>query len=111
MYYMRGKKPTAKAKVDIAASFQAAAIDVLVTKTMRAVEEHKAKSILLGGGVAANSLLRKTLQAEAKKADIEFHVSERKYSGDNAAMIAASAYIDKMKGKKFRITAQASLNL
>jgi N6-L-threonylcarbamoyladenine synthase len=111
MYYTRGKRLTAKAKADIAASFQAAAVDVLVTKTMRAVEEHKAKSILLGGGVAANSLLRETLRAEAKKAGIEFYVSEMKYSGDNAAMIAASAYIDKVKGKKFRITAQANLNL
>ena len=111
LYYVRDKKLTKKIKSDVAASFQAAAIEVLVTKTMRAVREYGAKSILLGGGVAANSALRKTLQAEAKKHGVKLFVSEMKYSGDNAAMIGVAAYINDLKGKKLRITAQANLNL
>ena len=110
-YHTRDKKLTKKQKADIAASFQAAATEVLVTKTMRAVKEYGAKSIFLGGGVAANSVLRKTLRTEAKKRGVKLFVSEMKYSGDNAAMIGAATYINDLKGKKYRITAQANLNL
>ncbi len=111
LYDIRDKKLTKKVRADVAASFQQAAIDVLVTKTMHAVEEYSAKSIFLGGGVAANSLLRKTLKKKAVEKRLELHVSEMKYSGDNAAMIAVAAYINHLKGKKLRITAQANLNL
>ena len=121
MYYVRDKKITKKFRADIAASFQQAAIEVLVVKTMRAVEEYGVKSILLGGGVAANSALRKTLKSGAKKRCVGLFVSEMKYSGDNAAMIGVAAYIRHLsakervvsggKEKKLRITAQANLNL
>ncbi len=111
LYYIRDRKLTSKLVADISASFQSSAIEVLVTKTMRAVSEYGAKSILLGGGVAANSALRKALRSQARKNGLKLFVSEMKYSGDNAAMIAAAAYIGHLKGKKLRVKAQANLNL
>lgn len=111
LYDVRDKKLTKKTKADVSASFQQAAIDVLAVKTMKAAEEYSAKSVLLGGGVAANSLLRKTLHGESKKRGLKFFVSEMKYSTDNAAMITVAAYINHLKKKKFRITAQANLSL
>jgi len=111
MYDVRDKKITKKFRADVAASFQQAAVDVLISKTMRAAWEYNAKSILLGGGVAANKLLRTTLKSESKKKGLGLYVSEMKYSGDNAAMIAVAAYLNHLKGKKFQIKAQANLNL
>lgn len=110
-YDVRNKKLTKKQKADIAASFQEAAIDVLVEKTMRAVREFGAKSVILAGGVAANTNLRNLLRKESKRFDKEFFVSDMKYSGDNAAMIGVAAYINTLKNKKYRIIAQANLNL
>lgn len=78
---------------DVCASFQAAVVETLVTKTMRAVEAHRPKSVLLAGGVAANTSLRETLSAAIAARDgVTFHVPELKYTGDNAAMIAAAGY-------------------
>lgn len=110
-YHTRDKKLTKMQKADIAASFQESVIDVLNTKTMKTIEEFGAKSLILAGGVAANKPLRNKLRSESKKRGVEFFVPEMKYSGDNAAMIGVAAYINNLKGKKYRITAQANLNL
>jgi len=96
---------------DIAASFQQAAIDVLVQKTMRAAREHGARSILLSGGVAANALLRKTLKAESQKLKAHFLVADLKYNTDNAVMIAVAAYMTHLRKKKYKLEAQGGLNI
>ena len=98
-------------KADVAASFQKAAIDVLVYKTIRAAKEYKVKTVILGGGVAANKKLQNALKKEAKKLGLEFLVPQGEFNTDNAAMIAVSSYINFLKGKKYRITAQANLNM
>ncbi|MFC1766175.1 tRNA (adenosine(37)-N6)-threonylcarbamoyltransferase complex transferase subunit TsaD, partial [Planctomycetota bacterium] len=79
---------------DIAASFQAAAVDVLVRKTQRAAQQVNAKTILLGGGVAANSALRDILQTmcDMSRPALRLLVAPRKYCTDNAVMIASLAY-------------------
>lgn len=77
---------------DIAASFQAAVIEVLVKKTRRAADRIGAKSLLLGGGVAANSALREGLQTMADKTHRALLVAPRKYCTDNAVMVASLAY-------------------
>ena len=77
---------------DIAASFQAAVIDVLVKKTQRAADRIGAKSILLGGGVAANTALREGLQAMADTTQRALLVAPRKYCTDNAVMVGSLAY-------------------
>ncbi len=77
---------------DIAAAFQEAVVDVLVTKTIRAAKSVGAKTVCLGGGVAANSELRTRFAADAEAAGLAYLVPDRAYCTDNAAMIAAAAH-------------------
>lgn len=74
----------------LAAAFQAAAVDALVIKTMRAVTEMRCRRVVLGGGVANNRLLRDRLQTECGPSGELFAPSPR-LSTDNAAMIARAA--------------------
>ncbi len=86
--YVR-KHPDA-ANVDLAAGFQDAVVDVLVTKAIRAAEQIGAASVCLGGGVAANSQLRRDFAARAADAGLVALVPDRAFCTDNAAMIAAA---------------------
>ncbi len=85
---------------DIAASFQAAMIDVLVEKTRRAAQKVAAKTVLLGGGVAANTALRKALRrmCESSVPVTKLHVAPKDYCTDNAVMVASLAYYKYMAG-------------
>ena len=77
---------------DVAAGFQEAVVDVLVTKTIRAATAVGARTVCLGGGVAANSLLRERFAAAAEEADLASLIPDRAFCTDNAAMIAAAAH-------------------
>jgi N6-L-threonylcarbamoyladenine synthase len=77
---------------DIAASFQEAVVDVLVRKTMKAVDEFSPRGVGIAGGVSANLELRKRLQKEVVERGLDFHMPKFVYSLDNAAMIAAVGY-------------------
>lgn len=77
---------------DLAASFQEAVVDVLVTKVLRAAKRHRAAAVALGGGVAANSRLRQRFAQAAAEAGLDHLVPSRAYCTDNAAMIAAAAH-------------------
>ncbi|MGP6146708.1 tRNA (adenosine(37)-N6)-threonylcarbamoyltransferase complex transferase subunit TsaD [Jeotgalibaca sp. A122] len=87
---------------DVAASFQAAVVDVLVAKTLRAAKEKDVKQLLLAGGVAANKGLRTALsEAVAKELPgVELIIPPLSLCGDNAAMIGAAAYTQ-YKAKEF----------
>jgi N6-L-threonylcarbamoyladenine synthase len=116
LYYCRGQDMKGENKVDsmnaqqiadIAASFQAAVVDVLVKKTKRAAKKIKAKTILLGGGVAANNKLRTSLQ-QMCDSDVprkKLLVAPKRYCTDNAVMVASLAYY------KFRAGLFADLTL
>jgi N6-L-threonylcarbamoyladenine synthase len=78
--------------VDIAASFQAAVVDVLCAKTLRAAAQSGARGVVLGGGVAANSLLRSEMQRRGSEAGVRVALPGRAMCTDNAAMIAAAAW-------------------
>lgn len=80
------------ADVDIAASFQEAVVDVLLTKARRAVQEHGAKGLCLAGGVAANSALRARVVEVAEADGINAFVPSRSMCTDNAAMIASAGW-------------------
>jgi N6-L-threonylcarbamoyladenine synthase len=84
---------------NLAASFQASVVDVLVTKTLRAAEEYKVKQVLLAGGVAANKGLRSALEnALIDKQGIELMIPPLSLCTDNAAMIAAAGDVLYQKG-------------
>jgi len=103
LYYCRGQNMKGRNKVDsmsrreiadIAASFQAAVIEVLVKKTQRAAKKIDAKTILLGGGVAANSILRAALQkmCDSSSPPLKLLVAPKQYCTDNAVMVASLGY-------------------
>jgi N6-L-threonylcarbamoyladenine synthase len=75
-------------KADICASFQAAVVDVLVGKTMMAVKQSGVRTVMVGGGVAANSGLRARMQEECDRRRVQLHLAQRTYCTDNGAMIA-----------------------
>ena len=75
---------------ELAYGFQESVVDVLVTKTMRAAEATGARSIVLGGGVAANSALRERLAAEAERCNLPLIVPRPGLCTDNGAMIGAA---------------------
>ena len=85
--YVR-KHPDVSA-ADVAASFQAAVVDVLVIKAQRAAHSVGAKGLVLGGGVAANSLLREQFLSACTDSGIRGFLPSRAMCTDNAAMIAA----------------------
>jgi len=88
--YVR-KHPDAAA-ADIAASFQAAVVDVLVAKARRAARSVGARAMALGGGVAANSLLRESFLGACAADGIHGFLPSRAMCTDNAAMIAAAGW-------------------
>lgn len=77
---------------DVAASFQAAVIEVIVKKAMEAAIDRRQDKLVLAGGVAANSKLRRDLQEECDKHGIKLYVPSPVLCTDNAAMIACAAY-------------------
>lgn len=83
------KKSTTLPVEDLAASFQAAVVDVLFNKTIRAARDHNAKEILVAGGVSANRALRQVFQAQG---EFKVHIPPFSLCTDNAAMIAAAGY-------------------
>lgn len=80
------------APADVAASFQAAAVDVLVIKAERAVREVGAAGLCIGGGVAANSLLRSRIAALGEQMGVRTFIPSRSMCTDNAAMVAAAGW-------------------
>ena len=77
---------------DVAASFQEASVDALVTATMRAVEQTGARAIVIGGGCAANSRLRERFTEEAEVRDLPLYLPTMARCTDNAVMIAGLGY-------------------
>jgi N6-L-threonylcarbamoyladenine synthase len=77
---------------DVAASFQEAVVDVLVTKARRAAREHRAAGIVLAGGVAANSRLRERVLDVCEADGLQAFLPSRSMCTDNAAMVAAAAW-------------------
>jgi N6-L-threonylcarbamoyladenine synthase len=97
----------------ICASYQAAAVEVLVKKTIMAAQQYKVKTVAIAGGVAANSLLRASLLDDAKTYKMNVFLPENIYCTDNAAMIArvGEAYLNTGYTSPFSLNAFPSLKL
>ncbi len=92
---------------DLGASFIKAVTDLLVSHTMEAAKDTGAKTLILAGGVSANSRLRRVMKEECDKRGIKLFMPELKYCGDNAAMIASQGYYEYLDGKRADLTLNA----
>jgi len=98
LYYVKGQnaagrpEPAPGEKADIAASFQAAVVDVLAAKLAAAAERHNVRRIAISGGVAANSALRDRLAADAAARGLTLYVPPAPLCTDNAATVAGLAF-------------------
>lgn len=99
-----------KLTLDLVASFQRSVTSDLVNRTLAAAEERDARSVLISGGVAANSELRRTFEEEAGARGLEVFFPSRALSTDNAAMIAAAAYPRLLAGELGSMELNAEAN-
>ena len=111
--HTKDQKGEAFSKADVAHSFQQAAVDVLVEKTVSAAQEKGVQVVTAGGGVAANTYLRQSLQAACEKHGLTLILPEKRYCTDNAAMIASEGLVQYRLGNfaTMDLTAKASIPL
>ena len=110
--YVRRHGPLGEAQVaDVAASFQAAVVKMLVRQTVRAALRIGVKRVVLTGGVAANGPLRTALYAEAEQHGIRLHIPPPGLCTDNAAMITAAGTVRLAAGERAPLTLNATPDL
>lgn len=98
-------------RADIAASFQKAVVDVLVSHAIKGVESYGIKKLAIAGGVASNSAIRKTFKEVCKEKNIQFYYPSPVLCTDNAVMIASAGYYEYIKGVRHGYDLNAIPNL
>lgn len=98
-------------KADIAASFQEAVVDVLVSKTVSAAKKYHMKKVAIAGGVASNSALRQRMEKACEINGLDFYYPSPIYCTDNAAMIGVAAYYEYKNGISHGLDLNAVPNL
>ena len=99
------------AQEDVAASFQAAVLDVLVDKSFRLAKERKSDKIVIAGGVAANEGLRSMMEERGKIEGIKIYYPSKVLCTDNAAMIGSAGYYNYISGKESSLGMNVMPNL
>lgn len=115
LYHVKGQNaagrpqgpPDEAEKIDVAASFQAAVVDVLTGKLFLAAAQEGVKRIAISGGVAANSALRSRIDARAEREGFTFYVPPRELCTDNAAVVAGLAWHGLSRGESSGLTFDA----
>lgn len=110
-YFLESDAGKAARIEDVAASFQAAVVDVLIARVDRAFASGAYRAVVLSGGVAANSGLQAALLAWSERAGVPAFVPPPKYCTDNAAMVAAAAYFQRDEVRVDALTLSADPNL
>ena len=108
---VKDKKITGSYVNKVSAEVQEAIVEVLVTKTERAVKKYSPKSLLVAGGVSANLRLRDSLKDMIKRYDTKLFIPELKHCTDNATYIATFAYYNNHPLELKKITAVPSLTI
>ncbi len=85
---------------DVAAAFQEAVVDVLVARTLAAARALRVRDVVIGGGVAANTLLRARIAADGARAGLRVTVPPKELCTDNAAMVAVSGWLRLQAGER-----------
>ncbi len=115
LYAMRKlEKVDEEIKENLARAFEDAAIEPLIEKTRKATEKYSARSIIIGGGVSANTYLRSELKKLCEENGLEFQMPERAITTDNAIMIGIVAYVRSLTNRlpeKTTIAAKGNLSL
>lgn len=88
-----------KARADLAREFEDAALDVIIAKVKKALETNEFRSLVVGGGVIANTELRRRLELLAKEFSLPLYLPEQKLTTDNSLMIAVAAFVTLENGK------------
>ena len=102
-----------KETLDLVASFQKSVVADLVNRTLAAAEQCGVRSILVSGGVAANSELRRRFDEQSRRTGVDVYFPSRALSTDNAAMIAAAAFSHLLAGEvaDYQLNAEANFPL
>ncbi|MDH5442490.1 MAG: tRNA (adenosine(37)-N6)-threonylcarbamoyltransferase complex transferase subunit TsaD [Candidatus Nomurabacteria bacterium] len=108
---LEASKTLKENKANIAREFQNAVTDVLVKKTMRAIDEFGCKTLIIGGGVSANKHIRNEFETITKNSGVKLLIPEFNLSTDNSLMIAIAGYFQIMRNKKSPDIIRAQGNL
>ena len=95
----------------LAATVRQKVCDILIDKTMSAVREENAKTVVIAGGVSANSELRERMLKKCREEGIKLYFPELKYCGDNAAMVGVQAFYEYESGNIASLDLNAAATL
>ena len=93
---------TEEIKKEMAREFEDTVVDVLVSKTKKALQKYNAKTLIIGGGVVANKQIRQEFTKLAEKQNVKLMLPENSLSTDNAIMIGIAGYFRSISNKKTR---------
>ncbi|MBL7074225.1 tRNA (adenosine(37)-N6)-threonylcarbamoyltransferase complex transferase subunit TsaD [candidate division KSB1 bacterium] len=110
-YLMGEVKLTPQGIADIAASFQEAVVDVLVSKVERAADRLSVHRVVVVGGVAANQRLRQRLKQNGSLGEVEVYIPEERFCTDNGAMIAWAGWMRLKRGERSGLDLEADPSL